>query len=118
MKGKVPETLDEALAYWTKMWKEAEQETKDELLAMTKDDFIGSHHFGIGTWMRNNWGFWKQDSKLYQEMVKLGLHHPDDMSGLILDCAYCQIHGLPLNVEGKVAEYERYWKKQENSLDP
>jgi hypothetical protein len=41
-------------------------------------------HFGLGMFLRNNWGLWKQ-GPLYRSMSSMGFTHPDDMSGAILD---------------------------------
>lgn len=42
-------------------------------------------HSNLGRWMRNNWGLWSRNSKLYADIHgRFGLTHADDMSGLIL----------------------------------
>lgn len=104
----VPKTLDEAFAYL---------ETLDGL-----EDFIklgpSSFHHGLGRWIRNNWGFWKKEGPLYSELVKLGLEHPDDMSGLILESFHRKKTGKPLNLEGQVNRYQAYWAAQATEEAP
>ncbi len=39
-------------------------------------------HFGLGTWVRNNFGLWSEGSEL---MRQLGCVHADDASGQIID---------------------------------
>jgi len=46
-----------------------------------------SYHFGLGMWLRNNWGFWG-GSRLQQYLIKKGFRHPDDMSATILKFYY------------------------------
>ena len=42
------------------------------------------HHFGLGMWMRNNWGLWSKSSPLKQYFDDLGMHEADDTSSKIL----------------------------------
>jgi hypothetical protein len=44
---------------------------------------LARFHFSLGLWMRNNWQLWG-GSRLQQYFEKLGVNHPDDMSGIIL----------------------------------
>jgi hypothetical protein len=77
----------------------------------TEDDMVLWHH-GLGTWIRNNWGLWG-GSPLQTSLTKLGLKHPDDMSGLILDTYWRHLHERPLDVEAKVKAYQDYWEQLE-----
>jgi hypothetical protein len=43
------------------------------------------YHFGLGMWMRNNWGLWSGESYLFKELEGKGLQPGDDMSGYILE---------------------------------
>jgi len=42
-------------------------------------------HFGLGMWMRNNWGLWSGKSRLVAFFASKEIAHPDDMSAYILD---------------------------------
>ena len=44
---------------------------------------LSMYHFSLGLWMRNNWQLWG-GSRLQKYFEGLGVHHPDDMSGIIL----------------------------------
>lgn len=77
----------------------------------TEENMIVWHH-GLGTWIRNNWGLWG-GSPLQTSLVKLGLKHPDDMSGLILDTYWRYLNGKPLDTEAKIKYYQDYWKEAE-----
>lgn len=78
------------------------------------DGPIGLHH-GVGTWLRNNWKLWQPDSVLSKYFQTLGLHHADDMSGLILDSFWHHLRSEPLDIEGQVKKYKEYWNKQNGS---
>lgn len=68
------------------------------------------YHFGLGRWMRNNWGLWSQ-SRLREYFKKLGLAHPDDMSSVILKSFWRHLNKKPLKVGEQVKYYQEYWKK-------
>jgi hypothetical protein len=48
----------------------------------TKID-LADYHFGLGLWMRNNWGLWG-GSRLQVYFRNKDITHPDNMSGIIL----------------------------------
>jgi hypothetical protein len=51
-------------------------------------------HFGLGMFLRNNWGLWR-GGRLYEAMKAMGFTHPDDMSGAILDGFAARERGEP-----------------------
>lgn len=105
-----PTTLEEAF------------DTIDEITNPEERDFVMNHtlerwqtitHHGWGRWIRNHWGLWTEEGPLYEWFVELGLHHADDMSGIILDSYWKHKHGVPLDIEGQVQHYLDYWAKRE-----
>jgi hypothetical protein len=60
-----------------------------------KDSTFLSYHFGIGMWMRNNWGLWA-GSRLAKYLDSLGIHHPDGMSSFILETFWYRLHDMPV----------------------
>jgi len=72
---------------------------------------VCKHHHTVGQWIRNNWGLWKQEGGLYEELAALGLHHADDMSGLILDSFWRHLHDKPLEIDAQVSHYKAYWAR-------
>ena len=67
------------------------------------------YHMGLGVWMRNNWGLWG-GSRLAKYFNGIGIFHPDDMSGIILDSFWCHLNSQPIKLEEQVAYYQRFWK--------
>lgn len=51
----------------------------------THSNSAAEMHFGLGMWIRNNWGLWSGKSNLSKNLRLLGIEHPDNMSGFILD---------------------------------
>lgn len=70
---------------------------------------MAMHHRGLGMWMRNNWGLWA-GSRLAEYFNGMGVFHPDDMSGIILDSFWRRLNSRPLELEKQVAYYQRFWK--------
>ncbi len=83
--------------------------TKEQIRAMTEDEFTGRSHMGMGMWIRNNWGLWKGGA-LHDYFVSIGIFHPDDMSGIILTSYYRQLKGQDRELEKQVKGYQDYWK--------
>jgi len=84
-----------------------------------------SVHFTLGMWMRNNWGLWA-GSRLQTYFTGNGIHHPDDMSGVILDCYVLHLNGEKVNYkrmlrkahrdEVKWAKRTKAWEEEEQRL--
>lgn len=83
-----------------------------EAVMKARERDMAAYHFGLGLWMRNNWGLWR-GSHLSEYFNQLGVHHPDDMSGIILDSYWRKLHGRALDIEGQVRYYNDYWQKAE-----
>lgn len=84
--------------------------TKQKILNMTEDEFMGGAHMGLGMWMRNNWGLWK-GKELAKHFNSIGIYHPDDMSGIILTSYYRELHEQEWKVDEQVKYYQDYWAK-------
>lgn len=109
-KAKNPKTLMAAIYAVDTI---VDQNFRDGFSGMSEDSFLGSTHFGLGRWIRNNWGLWKGDSKLCEWFKRQGIHHPDDMSGIILASYYRHKNDIPIKLEEQIQHYKDYWKNQE-----
>lgn len=65
---------------------------KTEMRALQKRDDMINYHFGLGMWMRNNWGLWG-GSRLQKYFTDKGIRHPDDMSSVVLFYYYDWLTG-------------------------
>jgi len=71
------------------------QAVKDEIAAMPESDLLDLH-FGLGMWVRNNFGLWENNLPLLDECMKTRFEgrvdmpnrlvwmHPNDASGIII----------------------------------
>jgi hypothetical protein len=73
-----------------------------------EESVVSGHHHTLGRKMRNDWGLWG-GGDLHKELSKLGLSHPDDMSALIIKCAYRDLTGQDRDIDGIVGYYKDYW---------
>ena len=106
MKNK-PTNLKEAVIQLTKTLPDS---TQQKVLSMTEDEFLVGSHFGLGMWIRNNWGLWRGGT-LAKDFNDKGIFHPDDMSGIILRCYYRELHNQDWELEKQIKFYQDYWKE-------
>ena len=69
-----------------------DKEDRDAMAAKDSANDMIAYHFGLGMWMRNNWGLWG-GSRLQQYMISRGVLHPDSMSSEILEQYWYWLHG-------------------------
>lgn len=85
----IPKNLEECFIELNKLLKPKDVEAIRNL--KSKDE-MSLYHFGLGMWLRNNWGLWG-GSRLQQYFIKKNIDHPDNMSGIILSYYYDWLHG-------------------------
>ncbi|MEX2235589.1 MAG: DUF6794 domain-containing protein [Cyclobacteriaceae bacterium] len=79
---------------------------KSEFKNLSEDEAGGRYHMGLGLWMRNNWALWR-GSRLSNYFNKLGIKHPDDMSGIILRSYHRNLNGRDIQLDEQVREYQK-----------
>lgn len=111
----IPEDLLDALAELDQM---LSPEAKQEMLDIFDDKMVvGVYHFGLGMWIRNNWGLWGGE-RLAAWFNDRGITHPDDMSGIILVSYRRHLKGEPLKLDEQIAFYIKYWLEAKRPEDP
>jgi len=103
---KVPGTIEECFAELEKLLDEEELEE----FKKAEESELALYHFGLGMWIRNNWGLWL-DSPLAQYFKSIGVQHPDDMSAIILTSFHRHLNGKDLRLDEQVKYYQEYWEK-------
>ncbi len=84
----------------------------EKMRSGTEDDMT-EYHFGLGMWIRNNWGLWG-DSPLAKGFNDKGIKHADDMAGIILKSFWRSLNKKPLNLDGQIQHYLDFYNKQKN----
>jgi hypothetical protein len=107
-----PVNLADAVAHLQRIHHDS---TRQKIMAMTEQEFLAGAHFGLGMWMRNNWGLWR-GGKLATWFDSVGIKNADDMSGIILTCYYRQLHQQEWRLTEQVSFYQTYWKEAQEHL--
>jgi hypothetical protein len=107
----IPRDLDDALSEVDRIMGD---KGRAQILQATEDDMIW-YHMGLGMWIRNNWGLWG-GLRLAKYFNQLGIYHPDDMSGIILDSYWRKLHNKPIDLEGQIRKYQEFWKDPDKFL--
>ena len=105
LKGK-PKTLDETYVYLDKMFDDT---AKYGFMTLPEDIATSRLHFGLGMWIRNNWGLWR-NSELKKYFLDKGIGHPDVMSGIIFTSYHRYLNKQPIDLEGQIKLYQDFQK--------
>jgi hypothetical protein len=108
-KTRIPTDLDDAHRELARLFPPAEIE---RIRAMPQEDDMIEYHMGLGVYLRNEWGLWK-GSRLSEYFDTLGVDHPDDISGIILNTFWCKLHDQPFRLQERAAYYQEYWRSVE-----
>jgi len=101
----IPKDLDDCFGELKKiMTKEELEKFKNE----KEDAAIGKVHFGLGMWIRNNWGLWS-GSRLAKYFNDLGIYHPDDMSSIIFTSFHRNLNDTEIGLKEQIRHYQGYW---------
>lgn len=102
-----PRNLREAVAFFEQHWsskdKEAFRKAPEETATLDL-------HFSTGMWIRNEWIHGKRAPELVRYFASLDIHHPDDMSSIILTSLHRKLNGKAIDLDEQVKSYLAYWK--------
>jgi hypothetical protein len=84
----------------------------EHIKGMASEDRMIEYHMNLGLSIRNQWGLW-HDSRLAKYFDKLGVHHADDMSGIIFETFWCRLHDQPFRLDERVRACQAYWLSME-----
>lgn len=102
----IPKNLEDCFVQINSFWSDS---AKIQAKSWEEREFAGKVHLGFGTWMRNNWRLWG-GSRLSKYFNDLGIDHPEDMSGIILDSYHRHLNKKEIRLEEQVKYYENYWE--------
>ena len=86
-----PETVSEAV---DRLLAHMSEKAREDLKNAVEDDLL-SFHFGLGLYVRNNFGLWAGNDKLLESCGGgvYPLVHPDDVSAKIIKAAWERVRG-------------------------
>lgn len=106
----IPIDLNDAISFFECKWTKKDLnnfKNKDENTATTE------LHFGTGMSIRNSWKLWAGTSDISKYFRDLGIHHPDDMSSIILTSLHRKLNEKPIELEKQIIYYQDYWAESE-----
>ena len=103
----IPKDLEDCFTQINSFWNDS---TKIKVKNWSEEEFSANAHFGFGMWMRNNWQLWG-GSRLSKFFNELGIYHPDDMSGIVLNSYHRHLNDKEIRLEEQVKYYQEYWEK-------
>lgn len=89
---------------------------KEWIKCLPDGEFSGFVHHGFGMYLRNNWGLWG-DTKLAKNLYEMGILHPDDMTGIILNSYQRRLKGEDIRLQEQLKYYQDYWRKNGTPVD-
>lgn len=104
-----PKNINEAIILLNKIHNDS---IKKEIRNMSENEFLFKTHLSLGMWVRNNWKLWRR-GKLSTYFNELGIHHPMDMSGIILRCYHRDLKGNPIKFNETIKSYKKHIKDVE-----
>jgi len=99
----IPENLEDCFKELDKM---LHPEIVKEMRSGTENDMI-NYHFGLGMWLRNNWGLWSE-SRLAKYFNDFGVYHSDNISGIILDSYWRYLNDKPIKFDEQIKYYKEW----------
>lgn len=81
---------------------------KEWIICLPDGEFSARVHHGFGRYLRNNWLLWG-GSKLAKNLHEMGILHPDDMTGIILDSYQRKLKGDEIRIEEQIRKYQEAW---------
>lgn len=108
---KHPNNLDEAIAILTEEY----SKKPEQLKAFRDAESSGIFHHGFGTFIRNSWHLWEQETPIVKWFKKTyRIEHGDDISSIILDSWYCDLNGWPRRDAELAEEKLAYWRQMKD----
>jgi len=100
----LPVDLDDALRI---LYDQLEPEL-EAIYKLSEDEFFGQAHHGLGRFLRNEWGLWG-GSDIQKWFKERGIHHADDMSGIILTSFHRKLLAKDIDLDEQIKHHIKYW---------
>jgi hypothetical protein len=109
-KIKIPTKLSECFSKLNEILKDSPD--GKWFLEADEDEAVANSYHGLGSWIRNNWGLWEENSPLYTYFNKLGLIKPHDMSSVILLSYHRHLNNKEIKLDRQIKDYIEFWKNK------
>lgn len=82
----------------------------------SNEDELAKYHHSLGRTIRNNWGLWSM-SGLKDYFNNMSIHHPDDMSSIILTSFHRHLHQKDIQLEEQLKYFQEFWEKTKERIN-
>ena len=106
--------LDSAIEWTTELLKEDPE--FESFINYPEEKFEGTAHHGFGTYLRNTLKLW-YDGPVVPWFNEKGIHHADDMSGIIMTSLHRKYHGRHIRLSDQIDHYRNYWEKTDPKVN-
>lgn len=113
----IPTNISECFDELDKMFSEIPKDLK-VFKESDEEKALATFHNSLGRWIRNNWGLWTRDSKIYNTFNDMQLWHADDMSSVIIVSYHRYINDVDIDLKGQIESYLKYWEEYEKTNGP
>lgn len=118
-----PETVEEAYEYLDKFLQD-----KDVFKNVSDKEVTGAAHHTLGRWLRNQWYLWWSEDYAKEAIEKkvsyypqtipglkkyfqsLGINHPDDMTGIVIQSYHRRLNNRPIDLENQINKTKEFYK--------
>lgn len=107
----VPVNLDDAILFLSSR---IDGESRTTMCKWDEDRWLAETHHGMGREFRNRWGLWT-GGKLCDWFKARGIHHADDMSGIILRSFHRHAKGTQIQLDAQIEHYKSFWRAEDTS---
>jgi len=104
----IPRNLNECLIQLDNILSDS---LRIDIVKYSESEFVGMTHLGLGMYLRNKWGLWRESS-LANYFNSIGVFHPDEMSGIILTSYYRKQKGQPIDLINQINPIRNHYKLQ------
>lgn len=94
-----------------------DEESLKTIEAVESADGMARFHFFSGMAIRNGYGLWGDNALTQWFKRDLGVHHADDMSGIILEAVWYKVHGQAYDPATTVERFKEHWADLGINLD-
>lgn len=103
----IPKNLEDCFAQLNLFLKDS---VIEKIKITEEDQFVARSHLGLGMWIRNNWRLWG-GSRLSEYFNKMGIYHPDVISGIILEKYHKSLNNKEINLEKTIKSHQEFLEK-------
>jgi hypothetical protein len=85
---------------------------RERFMAFSDEEVDKRTHGSLGKWLDNRWSI-SEGSRLTAYFRKMGVPHPDYMTGIIIRSYHRHLHKRDLKVKEQVNEFKKLWEQKE-----